>query len=460
MTLSPSLSFQGGTLVLYDVPETADVPAPFQWVKSRWRCEAYHYHRVQAWLREQGLRDDVPRWQALNFTLHDTREPHDYQLESVAAWEKADCRGSIVLPTGAGKTFVATHAIHRANRSAVVVTPTIDLMHQWYTRLVNAFQAEIGVYYGGEKNVKPITVTTYHSSGDLIAFYGNQFKLIIFDEAHHLPAPNWGETALMSPAPFRLGLTATYPEEWEQVGNRWRVDDLIGAIVYEKRIDDLVGERLAEYRTLRVRIDLTTEERARYNADYAVYAGYFTQQNLPKTHGAYWLQEMMRRGAFDVEARRALLARQRLQKLIAGAAGKLAALDDLLREYSHEQVLVFTESNDVVYRIARQYLIPALTHETKAAERKAILEGFQNGRYHAIVTSKVLNEGVDVPEAKVAIVLGGTASAREYIQRLGRVLRKAGNRQALLFEVIARNTVDEGKAQRRQLKSGRTKAKD
>jgi superfamily II DNA or RNA helicase len=67
----------------------------------------------------------------------------------------------------------------------------------------------------------------------------------------------------------------------------------------------------------------------------------------------------------------------------------------------------------------------------------------------------VLNEGVDVPEAKVAIVLGGTASAREYIQRLGRVLRKAGNRQALLFEVIARNTVDEGKSQRRQLKSTR-----
>jgi superfamily II DNA or RNA helicase len=449
------LSFQGGTLVLYDVPETTTVPAPFQWVKSRWRCEAYHYHKVQTWVREQGIRDDVPRWQTLNFAMHDLREPHDYQLESVAAWEKAGSRGSIVLPTGAGKTFVATHAIHRANRSAVVVTPTIDLMHQWYARLVNAFQTEIGVYYGGEKDVQPITVTTYHSSGDLIAFYGSQFKLIIFDEAHHLPAPNWGETALMSPAPFRLGLTATYPEEWEQIGNRWRVDDLIGAIVYEKRIDDLVGERLAEYRTERVRIDLTDEERRIYDADYAIYAGYFRLHNLPKTHGAYWLQEMMRRSAFDVEARRALLARQRLQKLIAGAAGKLAALDNLLREYSHEQVLVFTESNDVVYRISREYLIPALTHETKAAERKAILDGFQNGRYRAIVTSKVLNEGVDVPEAKVAIVLGGTASAREYIQRLGRVLRKAGNRQALLFEVIARNTVDEGKAKRRQLKSTR-----
>ncbi|MCA9968017.1 MAG: hypothetical protein KC423_27415, partial [Anaerolineales bacterium] len=87
---------------------------------------------------------------------------------------------------------------------------------------------------------------------------------------------------------------------------------------------------------------------------------------------------------------------------------------------------------------------------TKAAERKAILDGFRSGIYRAIVTSKVLNEGVDVPEAKVAVVLGGSATAREYVQRLGRVLRKQGNAEAVLYEVIARKTVDEGAAQRRR----------
>jgi superfamily II DNA or RNA helicase len=97
-------------------------------------------------------------------------------------------------------------------------------------------------------------------------------------------------------------------------------------------------------------------------------------------------------------------------------------------------------------------LIPAITHQTQAAERKAILEGFQTGIYQVIVTSKVLNEGVDVPEAKVAVVLGGSASAREYIQRLGRVLRKRGNAQAVLYEVIARKTVDERIARQRRPK--------
>jgi superfamily II DNA or RNA helicase len=254
----------------------------------------------------------------------------------------------------------------------------------------------------------------------------------------------------MSPAPFRLGLTATYPEAHEQSDGRWRIDDLIGPIVYEKRIDDLVGERLAEYRTVRVRVNLTAEERQRYDQDWAIYSGYFRRHELQKAYGPGWLGELQRRSAYDRDARRALLARQRLQQLLAGAEGKLQTLDNLLREHSQEQVLIFTESNAVVYAISRRFLIPALTHETRAAERKHLLDAFRAGDYRALVTSRVLNEGIDVPEAKVAIVLGGTASAREYIQRLGRVLRKIGNQEAVLYELIVRKTIDEGKAARRR----------
>jgi len=401
-------------------------------------------------LQEQEVRDTVPRWQPLNLKIQETREPHDYQVAALAAWDEAGRRGSIVLPTGAGKTFVAIQAISRVNRSVVVVAPTIDLLHQWYARLANAFTAEVGVYYSGEKKVLPLTVTTYHSAGDLMAEYGNAFKLIIFDEVHHLPAPSWGEAALMAPAPFRLGLTATYPEEHEQANGRWRVDELIGPIVYTKRIEELVGQQLANYRTQRVRINLSDEERARYDADYEIYIGFVRSRQLQRKHGPGWLMELMRLSALDAQARRAFLARQRLLRLLAHAEGKLATLEALLREYPTEQVLVFTEHNATVYEIAARHLIPAITHETSAAERKHILDGFQAGRYRAIATSRVLNEGVDVPEAKVAIVLGGTSGAREYIQRLGRVLRKVENRQAVLFEVIARKTIEEGKAQRRR----------
>lgn len=446
--------FDGGTLVLNNAHEEESVPDSFQWVKAKWRCEGYRYPEIQPWLREHQIRDSVPRWSTLRSKLHDGRVPHDYQLAALDAWEQAGFRGSIVLPTGSGKTFVAIRAIDLTRRSTLVVAPTIDLLHQWYGRLANAFEMEIGVYYGAEKIIEPITVTTYHSAGDLMADYGNQFKLLIYDECHHLPAPSWGETALMSPAPYRLGLTATYPEAEEQSHGRWRLDELLGPVVYKLRLEDLTGERLAAYRTERIRVDLTTAEREQYDRDWAIYAGFFRSRELQKTHGRYWLQELMRLSAFDRDARRALLARQRLQQLVAGAEAKLALLAQLLREYVTERILIFTERNDVVYQIAERHFIPALTNETKAAERKHILDQFQAGAYRAIVTSRVLNEGVDVPEAKVAIVLGGTASTREYIQRLGRVLRKSGNREAALVEVIVRQTIDEGKARRRRPKPG------
>lgn len=456
-----SLYFDGGTLVISNRPETTPTPEPFQWIKAKWRCEAYHYPIVSRWCKQMGIRDSVPRWERLKLTMQDGRIPHDYQKAALAAWDTAERRGSIVLPTGAGKTFVAIQAIYNVKRATLVVAPTIDLLHQWYARLVNAFDRPIGVYYGGEKTIEPLTVTTYHSAGDLIADYGNQFKLIVYDEVHHLPAPSWGETALMSPAPLRLGLTATYPEQNDEDnvwvnGRRWDIADLIGPIVYQERIDDLVGKQLAEYRTERIRVNLTEGEQEAYDADYAIYSHFFRSRQLHKKHGRNWLLKLMQMSAYDEEARKALLARQRLQQLLAGAEGKIKTVANLLREHKGEQALIFTENNAVVYQLSNRYLIPALTHETKAAERKLILDEYRNGTFPVIVTSKVLNEGVDVPEAKIAIVLGGTAGAREYIQRLGRVLRKAGNREAVLYEVIVRNTVDEGRAQRRRPKKTKT----
>ena len=180
--------------------------------------------------------------------------------------------------------------------------------------------------------------------------------------------------------------------------------------------------------------------------------GFVREHRLPKRYGPGWLIELMRLSSSNVQARRAFLARQRLLHLLAHAQGRLYLLETLLKEYITERVLIFTEQNALAYTIASRYLIPAITHETNAAERKHVLDGFQAGHYRVIVTSRVLNEGVDVPEAKVAIVLGGTSGTREYVQRLGRVLRKADNKQAVLVEVIARKTLEEGRVQRRHRK--------
>lgn len=216
-------------------------------------------------------------------------------------------------------------------------------------------------------------------------------------------------------------------------------------------MESLLGKQLAEYRTQRVRVDLTPDERASYEALHETYLGFVRERGLQRTHGAGWLRELLRLSTRESSARRAWLARQQLLNLLDSCQGKLTILEALLREHAGERILVFTASNAVAYTIARQYLIPVISHETGVAERKQILDAFQAGRYSVIVTSKVLNEGIDVPEAKVAIVLGGGASKREYLQRLGRILRKKEPLQAVLIEVLVRNTLEEGKVQRRHV---------
>ena len=466
----PRAYFEGGTLVLAGLPHSVKPPAPFQWLKARWRCPAVYYRAVWPWLKEQRIRNQIPRWGDLTLTLRDEREPHPYQSEALQAWLAAGRWGSVVLPTGAGKTFLALQTIAACAVNTLVVVPTLDLLHQWYASLENAFELPIGVWYGQEKRLQPLTVTTYPSAWAQAETLGNQFKLLIFDEIHHLPAPSWREIALMCAGPYRLGLTATYPDPWLNEGQEGPTSgkaqlrpfaalpqdpvallaELVGPVVYRKQIDDLTGEQLAEYRTQRLRVDLTPEEQASYDAAYAAYTGYVREARLREQHGPGWWDEFTRRSAYQAEARRAKVAELKLKGIVHQARGKLEVLERLLFEHADRQTLVFTADNRFAYEIGRRCLIPVITHQTKAAERKAILDRFREGAYRAIVTSKVLNEGVDVPEAKIAVVLGGSASAREYVQRLGRVLRKRGNAQAILYEVIARKTVDERIAQRRQ----------
>jgi len=112
---------------------------------------------------------------------------------------------------------------------------------------------------------------------------------------------------------------------------------------------------------------------------------------------------------------------------------------------------VFTASTDLVYRLSERFLLPAVTHETGAPERREILEKFRDGTYSRVVTANVLDEGVDVPDANVAVVFAGSGSEREFTQRLGRVLRpKDDGGRALLYELVSADTAEERVADRRR----------
>jgi superfamily II DNA or RNA helicase len=152
----------------------------------------------------------------------------------------------------------------------------------------------------------------------------------------------------------------------------------------------------------------------------------------------------------DPEARRAILARNRAMDIALNSSAKVDHLKRLLQSNPDDKALIFTRHNKLVYRISREMLIPAITHQTPKEERQDILQRFKAGKYRRIVTSQVLDEGVDVPDASLAVVLSGTGSSRQFIQRLGRVLRKGEGKQARMVELVSQGTAETRISRRRR----------
>jgi superfamily II DNA or RNA helicase len=368
-----------------------------------------------------------------------------YQQEALEAWLDAGKRGVIELPTGAGKTYIALKAIERLNVSTIVVVPTLDLVDQWRSQLERLFKVEVGVMGGGEAVLKPLTVSTYDSAYIRAEQLGNRFLFIVFDEVHHLPAPSYMQIAEMYIAPNRLGLTATYERE---DGAHVELLRLVGGRVYQLGVDALTGSHLSPYTHEKVFVDLTPDEWEIYWREYGVFTGYLKRRGIRMRSQRDFQRFIIYTGG-DPEARRALLARNRAVDVALNSRSKIEMLADLLKAYGDEKTLIFTRHNRLVYRISRRFLIPAITHQTSKEERRTVLDEFKAGGFRAIVTSQVLDEGIDVPDASVAFIISGTGSSREYIQRLGRILRKMKGKNAKLFELIARDTIESSISWRR-----------
>ena len=432
------------------IAENAETPPPhFQWDTrvEKWRALALHYPIAVEQLRENGVQytTTVPKYRTIKPTLKLDFDLHDYQREGLQAWIDADCLGTVVLPTGAGKTLLALKAIEHVGRSTLIIVPTIDLLNQWYDLLTNAFDLEIGILGGGYHELQEITVTTYDSAYRYSNEYGNRFGFLVFDEVHHLPSPSYSHIPELSIASRRLGLTATYERADRMEG---RLRQLIGGVVYRKSIDELKGEYLSEYETVRLYVELTEEEREEYTRERTIYPRFLRDRNI-QLFGGGW-SKFVRLSTREKAARRAMLALNRSKTVALEAEAKLGLLESLLKQHRNDRVLIFTGSNRFAYRISMRHLLPAITHQTKTKERKRILERFNTGEYPAIVTSKVLNEGINVPEANIGVILGGSGSTREYTQRLGRILRKREGKYAILYELVTKDTLEKGMSQRRR----------
>ena len=453
MVRSPKLKFDRGTLILHPPPRGKAWLDFATWDDriEKFRIPAIYYRPLVEALKadNKSIIDEAKEFYNLELKAQAQFEPYPHQAEALQAWKQSGRQGVVVLPTAAGKTYLAQLAMEATPRTTLIVVPTLDLMHQWFAQIERAFpQAEVGLLGGGSRDRTPILIATYNSAAIHAESLGNRYALQIFDECHHLPTDFFKVIAEYAIAPYRLGLTAT-PERSD--GTHRHLDTLIGKIIYRRTPEELSGRTLADHKIVQMRVKLSDVEQARYDKAIATRNQFLRQSNISLGSLEGW-QLFVQASARSPQGRNAMLAHREAKEIALGTDAKLRVLVDLILKHQREKILIFTNDNATVYRISQQFLIPAITYQTPVKERHQILTCFKAGEYKTLVASHVLNEGVDVPDARIAIILSGTGSTREYIQRLGRVLRKGNttNKQAILYEVVTENTSEERTSQRRR----------
>jgi superfamily II DNA or RNA helicase len=450
MSEALSLFFSQGSVLAAGLPEGVEGIDGLTWDErtKQWRAPAYRYREIvlDAEARNIPRKDECRAYDKCEFRLRSPIQPRPDQAAALDAWLKNSGRGTVCLPTGAGKTILAVMTIAKVSRPTLVVVPTIDLMHQWISTLERFFEVEVGAIGGGLHKITKLTVATYDSACIHMERIGSQFGYIVFDEVHHLPAPQYQMAAIASIAPFRLGLSATVERS---DGKEEVIFDLVGPLVYEARIGEMVDTVLSPYDVVSIEVDLSNAEREDYTRNRSTYLDFVKRHRIQMSGPEGWV-DFIRKAAYLPNGRDAMKAFRCQKRIAQCATAKLEALWQIIQKHRDERIIIFTAENQMAYKIGSRFVVAVITHHTKPAERRTMLEAFRQGKIRILVTSKVLNEGVDVPEASVAVVVSGSGVVREHVQRLGRILRHQPGKRATMYELITSDTNERFINQRRK----------
>jgi superfamily II DNA or RNA helicase len=391
----------------------------------------------------------------------------DWQAAALAAWS-GTCRGVVEAVTGTGKTRLAMAAIRSvidAGGRALVLVPTLELQQQWARELRALLPGvAVGRLGGGRADdlfAMQVLVSTPHSAAAVpVDLPPDTIGLLVADEAHRYGAPTWG-AALSDGFAMRLALTATYERADDGVVEV--LEPYFGEVVYRYRYDRAVADgTIAPFRIALAGVALTDRESdAHAAADVRV-----RQLHRELVHGLKMPREPRAlfaavaavvaegegagRDGRQVRACREYLVRVRERREVAAsAAGKLTVCRDVAPALLDRRTLVFTDTveqaDDAVAALRSGGVHAETVHGGLSDDKRRIrLAQFRNGSIPALVAPRVLDEGVDVPDADVALVLAAFRTRRHLIQRLGRVLRlKPDGREAQLILAHAVGTAED-----------------
>ncbi|MFB6073001.1 MAG: DEAD/DEAH box helicase [Halobacterium sp.] len=337
-------------------------------------------------------------------------ELRDYQADWVDRFVDANA-GVLVGPPGSGKTVAAMGVLEAVGGETLILVPSRELAAQWREELLANTSLErdqVGEYHGGTKQIRPVTVATYQTAGmdrHHHVFDDREWGLIVYDEVHHIPSEVFRRSADLQ-SKHRLGLTATPVRE----------DDK------ETDIYTLVGRPIG------------TDWEALFDAGFVA---------EPEVEIRYvpWSDD-------DARQEYAAEGGHTRRRLAAENPAKDREVEHLLAQHDDKPALVFVDYLEQGERIAERVDAPFVSGETRHARREALFDQFRTGALDTLVVSRIGDEGIDLPDAELAVVASGLGgSRRQGAQRAGRTMRPGS--QSLLFVLATRGTEEEDDARSR-----------
>ena len=424
--------------------------------ENEYRAAPYTYKDIISILEEKNvpintdiLKDSIFTQEYINRTkLKLNLRP--YQEHAITEFFQNKGMGVVILPTAAGKTIIGLKIIEKLKQKTLIIVPTKNLLYQWIdhlTKYTSLSKDMIGQVGDNVKEIKEITITTYDSARLNLSKFRKTFNLVILDEAHHAAAKETIKVLEGLPAEYRLGLTAT-PDRSDK--GEELLFKYIGNPIIVAKISDLAENGfIAKYQLKTVKVPLTAEERIQYDKNIGIYREYLRKRNIKIRSPEDYERYLIFRVNQDIEAKEALDAHRIARNIVYSSQSKLDKIEELLEKHRLDKMIIFSEFNDMVYSIGRKHFIPVITHETKSSEREDILNKFSLGEYNKIVTGRVLDEGWDCGSVNIGVIVSGTGQARQFIQRLGRILRpKEG--EAILYELVTPGTLETWTVKRRK----------
>ena len=396
-------------------------------------------------------------------------QPYSWQEEALLAWENAGRRGMIQAVTGAGKSMVAMLAMERIlvkDAHVMVIVPTLELQTQWFTQLNAVFGRKFSVARYSRNKVPrffsepQILIAVVNSVRSFSTALKGRGDLLVADEVHRY-ATGCNSNALGNEYDFRLGLSATIDRR-DGADKRY-LFPYFGSIIFtythiSARRDGVIAPFMLTLWAVRMSSgerasyeDLTEQIRTLFRHFMALYKLPLTQESFIEVlskacagHLAFIspdLEDVGKRLQAALMLRRATLD---------ALESKVDELKPLLPDISGaRRSIIFTQSiasAKMVEAFLLQYGVraAAIHSQTPMQVRREHLHRFRQGQLDVIVAPRILDEGIDVPEADLAIIMTASGSERQLVQRLGRVLRrKADGEYAHLVILFAADTVED-----------------